>query len=288
MVTLRRFRLDPADGYPPVYGDVRLPAGAAPQSAVVICHGFKGFKDWGFFPPLASAVANRGHAAISFNFSGSGVGEDGRDFSALENFAANTHSRNVLEIRMVLDALAAGSLTGGGNVPARTGLLGHSRGGGEAVIATAADTRVDTLVTWAAIASVERWTDEQIAAWDRGETVFIPNSRTKQEMPMAPGYWRDIIRNRERLNIRRAASRVDVPWLIVHGEQDTSVSVGDAHQLRAAAAAAELQVVEDTGHTFDATHPFGGVSRGLREATQATLDWFDRHLGGRTAAGGAA
>lgn len=278
MLTLRRFRLDPADGHPAIQGDVRLPAGAAPQSAVVICHGFKGFKDWGFFPPLAAAVASRGHAAISFNFSGSGVGEDGRDFSALENFAASTHSRNVLEIGMVLDALAAGSLTPGGQVPARTGLLGHSRGGGEAVIATANDSRVDALVTWAAIASVERWTDEQIAAWDRGETVYIANSRTKQEMPMAPGYWRDIIRNRERLNIREAASEIAVPWLIIHGEQDTSVSVGDAHRLHSAAPGAELQVVEDSGHTFDATHPFGGVSRGLREATQSTLGWFGRHL----------
>ena len=40
-------------------------------------HGFKGFKDWGFFPHLADRLARAGLVAVSFNFSGSGVGPDG-------------------------------------------------------------------------------------------------------------------------------------------------------------------------------------------------------------------
>ena len=37
-----------ADGGP-VRGEVRTAAGGENRPAVVLCHGFKGFKDWGFF-----------------------------------------------------------------------------------------------------------------------------------------------------------------------------------------------------------------------------------------------
>ena len=72
------FRLTGADGGP-LRGDIRTAGGARP--AVVICHCFKGFKDWGFFPPLADRLARAGFTAVSFNFSGAGVGEDGESFS---------------------------------------------------------------------------------------------------------------------------------------------------------------------------------------------------------------
>ncbi|HEV2131268.1 MAG TPA: hypothetical protein VGR27_09200, partial [Longimicrobiaceae bacterium] len=97
-LSLTRWELRPRDGSPPIRGEVHALAGTAPDSAVVICHGFKGFKDWGFFPTLARAIAARGHAAVSFNFSRSGIGADGVDFSALDLFRENTHSHNVDEI----------------------------------------------------------------------------------------------------------------------------------------------------------------------------------------------
>ena len=66
-------------------------------------------------------------------------------------FTEHTHTRNLDEIRRVTDVLAGGALL---DRPARRiGLLGHSRGGGEAVLAAAADPRVNALVTWAAIAT---------------------------------------------------------------------------------------------------------------------------------------
>ena len=49
---LKRFELLSADGGP-LRGEVRTAGGGEGRPAVVICHGFKGFKDWGFFPKLA-------------------------------------------------------------------------------------------------------------------------------------------------------------------------------------------------------------------------------------------
>jgi len=272
------WEIRPRDAQPVLRGDLRVRESSQPRSAVVICHGFKGFKDWGFFPALASAVAERGHAALTFNFGHSGVGADGVDFSALHLFAENTHSQNVAEIHAVLDALREGSLLK--HPPERIGIVGHSRGGGEAVLAAGAGAPVDALVTWSAIASVQRWSEAQVSAWRRGETVHIPNARTGQQMPMGPGYWRDIEANRERLDIAAAAARVRVPWLIVHGVADESVSVADAHALREASGErAELLLVEDAGHTFGATHPMDGVTPQVRIAIDATVRWLDEYLG---------
>ena len=75
--TLSRHELDGTLG--PIFVDVRAGGRAAPRPAVVIVHGFKGFKDWGFFPLVAQRLAAAGHAAVSFNFTGSGVTRhDGR------------------------------------------------------------------------------------------------------------------------------------------------------------------------------------------------------------------
>ncbi|HEX5725040.1 MAG TPA: alpha/beta fold hydrolase [Longimicrobiaceae bacterium] len=278
-ITCTRFELRPADGGPPVRGDVRVRAGTEPRSAVVVCHGFKGFRTWGPWPNLARALAARGHAAVSFDFSRNGVGADGVDFSALDLFAESTHSRNVDEVRMVLHAVA-----GRGLLPARprrVGLFGHSRGGGEAVLAAAEEPRrVHALVTWAAIGSVYRWSEEQVARWRRGETVEVANARTGQQMPLGPAYWRDIEANTERLDIRRAATRLDLPWLIVHGEADATVPADDARTLfDMAGDNAELLLVEGADHTLGATHPYGGATPALRTAAEATLEWFDTHLG---------
>jgi len=275
-VKLTRWEIRPRDGGPPVRGDLRVLAGTEPRTAVVICHGFKGFRAWGFFPPLARALARAGHAVVTFDFSHNGVGADGVDFSALDLFRANTHSRDVDEIRMVLDALRGGGILP--LAPRRIGLFGHSRGGGEAVLAAAEDPRVDTLVTWAAISDIpSRWSEEQTAAWERGETVEIVNARTGQNMPIAPTYWRDVRLNRDRLDILRAAADLTVPWLIIHGEDDATVDADEGKALfEAAGDEAELLLVEGAGHTFGAVHPYAGATPDLRAAVDATVEWFDR------------
>jgi fermentation-respiration switch protein FrsA (DUF1100 family) len=102
---------------------------------------------------------------------------------------------------------------------------------------------------------------------------------------MGPGFWRDIERNADRLAIPAAAVRIRAPWLIVHGEADTSVPVDDAHALFSSAGdAAELAVVADADHTFGAKHPWVGSTTELQTAAQATAEWFDPLLSpGKTA-----
>ena len=267
------FQLTGADGGP-LRGDVRTPSGKRP--AIVICHGFKGFKDWGFFPVIADRLARAGFSVVSFNFSGSGVGEDGERFSEPERFGRSTYSGQLADVQIVLDAVTNGALS---VEPSAIGLLGHSMGGGIAVLQSARDNRVQALVTWSASARFGRlWQPDQIPEWRRTGRIDVRNQRTGEILPLYTDVLDDLVRHREVLDVGRAAAEVHVPWLIAHGAADESVPLDDARTLHAANAASELLLVEGAGHTFGIKHPWNGSSPGFDRLSGATVEWFARHL----------
>jgi len=252
---------------------------------VVVCHGFKGFMDWGFFPVLCTLLADRGMAAVRFNYAGSGQrpGED--RVSDLDAFRSNTHSRELEETVAVVRAL--GPTLGKGCIDRdRIGLVGHSRGGGAALLA-AADPRlagrIGALITWAAVASFERYDRATRQAWrSRGELEIV-NGRTGQHLPLGLGLLDDIEAHARggHLDLEAAAARRRMPWLILHGTEDEAVDFTDARRLAAAAVPpVELHAIEGAGHTFGARHPFAGPTPHLIEAMNVTQTWLKRHLRG--------
>jgi pimeloyl-ACP methyl ester carboxylesterase len=259
-------------------GDVRLPDSPPPRSAVVAVHGFKGFKDWGFFPHLAERLAAAGHAVVTFNFTGSGVAAGEDEVRDLDAFAQNTLGRELDELALVVELTRAGELLP--RPPRALGLIGHSRGGGDAILHTAERGGVDALVTWAALSSYDRWSEETREEWRAQGRVLVLNTRTGQQLPLNLSFLEDYERQRERLDPLRAAGKVAVPWLIVHGLDDTTVSAEEGRALARAARSARLLLIEAAGHTFEVSHPMRAPSRQLEEAVAATLRHFERHLTG--------
>ena len=256
--------------------DVRAGGRASPRPAVIVLHGFKGFKDWGMFPPLAERLARAGFTAVSFNVSGSGV-DDAGDFSLPNRFGHNTYSAELDDLGRVLDALSGGELGLPG--PSSLGLLGHSRGGAVALLQAARDPRVSALVTWAAISRVDRWPADQRSSWRATGHTEIRNARTGQVLPLYTDVLDDIEQNADRLDIAEAAGRVRAPWLIIHGTQDESVDFKEAKALAAEAPkTARLLPIERGGHTFGATHPWRASTPELESVFDATLDWLTTHL----------
>src|SRR4030095_17269059 len=83
----------------------------APQPApraIVVCHGFKGFKDWGCFPTVGRELAEGGYLAVSFNFSGSGIGPDLLNFTDTERFERATISGDLDDLSRILEAIGSG------------------------------------------------------------------------------------------------------------------------------------------------------------------------------------
>lgn len=260
-----------------IRGDVWPAAGV--RTGVVFCHGFKGFGRWGFYPYLAPHVAARGLTAVTFDFSGSGVGPDRETCTLRDEFARNTYTQELADVAAVVaEARRRGWLS------ERYGVFGHSRGGGDAILHAASSPDVAVLVTWAAIARVLRWSQEEAAAWrERGFTEIV-NARTGDVLPLNVTLLDECERLRDStLDVERAAATIGVPWLLAHGSADESVGVEDAHRLYAAARGSHapnlrLHIVEGANHVFGGSHPLGAVATPLAELTALTAEFFATHL----------
>jgi len=272
---LASLRLVGSDGGP-LYVDVRT--GARPgevRPTVVIGHGFKGFKDWGFFPWLAERLALAGFTAITFNFSGSGVGPASEVVDEPDRWFRQTLSNDLCDFDTVIGHAAEAA-------PPWIGLVGHSRGGGTAVIQAARDARVRALVTWAAVAGFSRHTAAELERWRLEGRIEVVNARTGQVLPIGTASLDDLEANgRGSLDVLAAASRVRVPWLIVHGKADESVASSDAEQLARASGSARttLLLVDGAGHTFGARHPWAGSTPELDRVVEATTRFLGGTLG---------
>jgi dienelactone hydrolase len=260
----------------PILVDVRTSDRVMARPAVLVVHGFKGFKDWGMFPTLAERLARAGFTAVSFNLSGSGVDDSG-EFAFPQRFGQNTWSIELADIERVMNALAQGDL---GVAPvARFGIVGHSLGGGAAILLAARDERIRALVTWAAVSRPNRWA-AQVEEWRARGQLDIVNSRTGQVLPLYIDRLEDIEENPDTLDIAAAAERITIPWLLLHGTADTSVPVEEGERLAAAAVhhSARAMFFNGANHTFGAVHPFAGLNIDLAQAIDETVKWMGRHL----------
>ena len=262
-----------------IRGRLELPepcAEARPAPFVLIAHGFKGFMNWGFFPELSRRIAEAGLCAVSFNFSGSGVGPDLETIDDEEGFARDTFSRQVEDLGHV-HAWA----TSGENPaidPTRFGLFGHSRGGGVALLFAAGRRDLGALALWAAIDEVDRISDQDKQLMRSQGYLLFPNARTGQMHRMDRVALDDVEQNRQRLDILAASTRLQAPTLIVQGAEDPIVEVDAARRIHAAMSTAdrELWIVPGLGHTMGSKHPLTEIPEPLAEVLSRTV----RHLEG--------
>jgi len=272
---LASLELRGADGGP-LYVDVRT--GARPgeaRPAVIICHGFKGFKDWGFFPNVAERLALAGFTAVTFNFSGSGVTPGSDVVDRLNRWFGQCLSDDLADVETVVSHCAAGGAPW-------IGLVGHSRGGALAILQAAKDPRVRALVTWAAVAGFLRYAPEELAEWRRSGQRDVVNARTAQVLPMGLRGLDDLEQNAvDSLDVLAAAARVAVPWLIVHGTADESVPEREAESLERASGSplTDRYRIHGAGHTFGARHPWAGSTPELDAAVSRTARFLGAALG---------
>jgi alpha-beta hydrolase superfamily lysophospholipase len=256
-----------------IRGEARIPADA--RSAVVICHGFKGFAHFAFFPYLAGKIAEAGMRAITFDFSGSGVGDDRENFTNPLAFTHNTYLQELADLEAVIAEARVHDW-----IDAGYGLFGHSRGGGVAILHAASDAAVKALVTWASISSANRWAPEVIADWRQRGFMDITNARTGQTIPLSIELLQEVEALGEtRLNIPSAASHVKVPWLILHGREDETVALAEGERLAALSeGTSTFRAVDGANHTFGGKHPLTAVPPVLESTVRETVEFFAGHL----------
>jgi uncharacterized protein len=228
---------------------MELDAREKPRALVVIVHGFKGFKDWGFFPWLSQRLVKQRLAVCRFNMSRSGIGENPESFDRLDLFEGDTYSIELADLRSVVAAAQR-------EYPSLpTFLLGHSRGGGIALLGAKSVRGLHGVVVWSPIARVDRWDDATKREWRARGFAEVVNARTKQVMRTSTAALDDIEANRERLDILAAAAHLTVPLLVVHGGRDESVPIAEGREIAGRARDASMLEIERASHTFNAIHP---------------------------------
>ena len=243
--------------------------------AVIICHGFKGFAHWAFFPYLARTLAQDGLTAITFDFSGSGIGADRESFTELGAFAGNTFSRELDDLELIQEyARRKKWITG------KFGLFGHSRGGGMAILFAAAEAaNVNSLVTWNAISYPNRWSPEDVITWRKRGHTDITNSRTGQVLRLETDLLDDVeLHGKTKLNISAAAGKIKAPWLIVHAAADETVPSSEAEHLHSLSKGmSTLRLIDGANHSFSAPHPLVEVPPVLQKVVLETAKFFVRN-----------
>ncbi len=273
------FAFESSEGLP-IRGDLHSPG--RPGAPVVICiHGFKGFKDWGFWPEVARRLCDSGYGVLRFNLSHSGIGADSEVLSEIGLFESGTYTREVEDLREVLARLEERRLPRSEELdPSHVGLLAHSRGSVSALAAAAAGDPVRSVVLWNPVSSVLWWDEETRRRWREAGFWETVNSRTGQVFRMKPALLDDAEQNRDRLHPVVNAGRLRVPVLAVVAAQDETVPSAAGRRIASAGGAlGSVHEIAATGHTFGAAHPFPGTTPALEEAIRVTREQFDRTIG---------
>jgi pimeloyl-ACP methyl ester carboxylesterase len=266
----------------PVRADLRLAAPGAPRPLVIVCHGFLGYKRWGFYPYLSERLAAAGFHVLTMSFSHCGVDETTGRFADPEAFARNTVSREIEDLLRAADFLRAGGLGPAAAGNGVWGLVGHSRGGAVALLAASGLPEVRSLVTWSTPARLDRYTERRKAAWRREGALVFADPRADGPLRLDYAYYDDIDRRREAFDLPAAAARLGAAHLMVHGERDGAVTVSETRSLAAVPriAPARLEVLPGAGHTMNVRHPMARPSPALDRAVALSESWLNRTLDG--------
>lgn len=247
------------EGKKPILLDTFYSEEFSNQPITIFCHGYKGFKDWGAWNIMAKSIAEAGICIIKFNFShNGGTMENPIDFPDLDAFGNNNYS---IELDDLNDVINWATKTFKDNPFVDINnliLIGHSRGGGITILKSSKDERIKKLITLASVCDFSKRTATigNLEEWKELGVKYVVNGRTKQQMPHYYQFYEDFKANEKQLDIEAAEKQLQVPHLIIHGNNDTSVSIDEAYSLHKWNPNSQLEIIEEADHVFNVKHPW--------------------------------
>lgn len=243
------------------------------KEVVLFCHGYKGYKDWGAWNLVAEEFVRQGFFFVKMNFShNGGTIEQPIDFPDLEAFGNNNFIKELDDLETVIDWLSFNDGYEKEMDINRLTLIGHSRGGGIVLLKAYEDQRIKKVVTWAGVSDfASRFPEgEVLAQWKESGVAYVHNGRTKQEMPHYFQFYTTFKENEDRLTIKTAVSNLNIPLLILHGDQDETVDIKEAQNLNRWNEASQLRIIPGANHTFGSSQPWN--DRVLPQHLKATVE----------------
>jgi pimeloyl-ACP methyl ester carboxylesterase len=267
------FQLDDGKGNI-VKGDV-YSNGGVNQPLIIVSHGFKAFREWGFFPYLAEALASANIMAINIDFSRNGIINPSEGIFDVDIFRTITVTQEIADLNFVLDSIP--QILGNNalqNWNQEIYLLGHSLGGAVSIITASKRNDITKIVTWGSIGNIDRDTDRQKENWRAKGVLEFDNRITGQTLLLDVEYLEDKLRNKSDYDLEKCASMLQIPFLIVHGEKDFTVRVQEAEALHKASPHSQLKIIDKASHTFNCRHQFTDTNEILEETISYTIQFL--------------
>lgn len=240
----------------PILCDVAHPDISQKLPLVIFCHGFMGFKDWGAWAMAMDEIASQANCyMVRFNFSLNGTTIDNpTEFGDLEAFGNNTYSQEQKDLAKVIAYFSQEPEVQGQPII----LIGHSRGGGNAILQGYHNPLVSAVVTLGGVSDFRKRFphNSRFENWKQDGVFYVDNKRTRQQLPQYFSIWLDYIENEKVLNVQYAAQHFCKPNLILHGSNDESVALNEATLLHKWMNKSELCIIEGANHVFGAKHPY--------------------------------
>ncbi len=239
---------------------------------IIFIHGYMGYKDWGAWNLVSNYFTDRNFGFLKYNVShNGGTIENPIDFDDLESFSENNYSKEIEDFEAILQYVHDNFE----NIP-EIYIIGHSRGGGIALLQSK-NKLVNKIATWAAISRIDtRFPNgEQLEEWKNKGVYYRKNGRTNQAMPHLYSQYEDFLQNKERLDIPEHCKNSSTPTLVIHGANDTSVSIEEGKEI-AKWLRTDLIVIKDAQHTFDSKQPWKSdkLPVKLKEVCDTTISFF--------------
>ena len=197
---------------------------------VIIGHGVTANMNRPFVEALAKGLAMAGIPTLRFSFSGNGDSE-GR-------FEDSCVSKEVEDLGAVIDAVKAQGR--------RVAYVGHSMGGAVGVKRSAADDRIELLVSLAGMVHTAKFAEVEFGEETPGSGFMWG----KEDCPLSQAFGDDMNQIGSVLDL---GAQIKVPWLLVHGTVDDVVPIAESREIFAQAQdPKELFEIENCDHVFDA------------------------------------
>lgn len=227
-----------------------------PVPAIVMLHGTGSQKDEAGdgYLRLASELADAGIASIRIDFMGAGESTAAdKDFSL---DTALTDGQKAIDYLLEQPEINAEEI----------GVLGWSQGGIHALNLASHDDRVRGVVTWASPSAPMEISEAQRA--EAAENGYFVTEFDWRE-PMNTGQaWID---GMDKLEMEKVVSSINVPVLLINGENDDVVPPENADTLNGFSDVSEVLIIPGADHTFNV---FTDDQSAFDQLSTATVTFF--------------
>jgi alpha/beta superfamily hydrolase len=208
---------------------------------IILCHGFTNSKDSSTNTQLEKIFNN--HKIVTFRFDFFGHGESEGNF---ENITISEAVDDILNAIKYLKDKGFSKL----------GLVGSSFGGMSSIMAASKTNNLFVLVLKSPVSDyyevdTKRRTKEEIEEWKTRGYVIHRNSKG-EEKRLNYSFFDDFKNN----NAYKAAKKIKIPTLIVHGDEDKTVPVEQSKKTSSIIENCKLEIITGADHKYSNPREF--------------------------------